>query len=62
MTGRPSARSGELARTLEDTVASLVTVIGQIDPKRWDAIPGPGIWSIGKEVAHVVEAVRRHRV
>ena len=56
-----SPRAAALAARLEQVAAELIAVVETIDPERWSAIPGPGVWSIGKDAAHVAEATVMHQ-
>jgi hypothetical protein len=39
----------------------LIAVIDGIDEGRWGRTPEPGVWSIGKDAEHVVDAGAYHR-
>jgi uncharacterized damage-inducible protein DinB len=56
-----SERATALARRLEDAAFSLIGVIGAVRDDQWRLQPGPGIWSISKEVEHVIEAAAYHQ-
>jgi DinB family protein len=56
-----SARATALAARLDEAVAGLIAVIAQIEPDRWQHIPAPGVWAIGKDVEHVIEAAGYHQ-
>lgn len=55
-----SGRAAELAGDLEDAASGLIAVVAEIEPDRWRHVPGPGVWAIGKEAEHVVEAAGYH--
>ena len=55
------ARASALAQDLEVAAASLIDVIGRIGPTLWNELPAPGVWSIGKDVAHVIDAGAYHQ-
>ncbi len=57
----PSRRATELAADLDAAVEDLVGLIGAIPPPRWTAVPSSGVWSVGKEAAHVAEALHYHQ-
>ena len=56
-----SPRAAALAALLRERAESLIAVIEPIDADRWMAVPTPGVWSIGKDAAHVAEATFMHR-
>ena len=55
-----SGRAAELAGGLEDAASALIAVVAEIEPDRWRRVPGPGVWAIGKDAEHVVEAAGYH--
>jgi len=57
----PSPRAAALATDLHQAVEDLATLIGGIPPDRWNAVPAAGVWSVGKEAAHVAEALHYHQ-
>jgi uncharacterized damage-inducible protein DinB len=62
MIGQPaSERATALAARLRDAAAALIAVVAPIDDGPWRHAPGTGVWSIGKEAAHVAEAAVYHR-
>lgn len=56
-----SPRAAALAALLRERAESLIAVIEPIDADRWTAVPTPGVWSIGKDAAHVAEATVMHQ-
>jgi uncharacterized damage-inducible protein DinB len=62
MNGQPaSERATALAARLRDAAVALIAVVAPIDDGPWLHAPGPGVWSIGKEAAHVAEAAVYHQ-
>lgn len=59
--GVESRRAVRLAARLEAAGATLGTLVETIDPARWAVVPGPGVWSVGKDAAHVAEAAVMHQ-
>jgi hypothetical protein len=55
-----SDRAAELAAELEEAAAALVAVVAQIEPDRWRRVVRPGVWAIGKDAEHVLEATAYH--
>jgi len=55
-----SSRAGELAGDLEAAASALIAVVAEIEPDRWRHVPGPGVWAIGKDAEHVVDAAGYH--
>jgi uncharacterized damage-inducible protein DinB len=55
-----SERATTLAARLEEAADALIEVIAHIEPDRWRRIPAPGVWSIGKDAEHVIEAAGYH--
>lgn len=56
-----SPRAAALAARLEDVSEALIAVFTGIDAGAWAFVPAPGVWSIGKEAAHVAEATLMHQ-
>ena len=56
-----SERAAALAAHLDEAAAALISVIAQIEADRWWHIPAPGVWSIGKDAEHVIEAAGYHQ-
>ena len=55
-----SQRAAALADRLETAFAELIDVMALVDPVAWEHVPGDGVWAIGKDVEHVIEAVGYH--
>ena len=56
-----SERAAALALRLEGAAAALIAVIADIEPGRWQHVPAPGVWAIGKDAEHVIEAAGYHQ-
>ena len=56
-----SERAAALAARLDDAAAALIAVIADIEPDRWQHVAGPGVWAIGKDAEHVIEAAGYHQ-
>jgi len=56
-----SERATTLAARLDEAAAALISVVANIEPDRWRRIPAPGVWSIGKDAEHVIEAAGYHQ-
>ena len=56
-----SERGATLAARLDEAAAALISVIAHIEPDRWRHSPAPGVWSIGKDAEHVIEAAGYHQ-
>jgi uncharacterized damage-inducible protein DinB len=54
-------RAAALVAALDDAADALVAAIESVDEGRWDHVPGPGVWSIGKDAEHVAEATVYHQ-
>jgi hypothetical protein len=55
-----SVRAAELAAELERAASSLSAVVSEVEPDHWRHTHGPGVWAIGKDAEHVIEAVGYH--
>jgi len=56
-----SARAAKLEADLDAAAAALIAVLERVDSQQWMFVPGPGVWSIGKDAAHVAEAAVYHQ-
>ena len=56
-----SERPAALAARLDEAADALIAVIADIEPDRWQHIPAPGVWAIGKHAEHVIEAAGYHQ-
>ena len=56
-----SERAATLAARLDEAAAALIAVIADIEPDRWRHVPAPGVWAIGKDAEHVIEAAGYHQ-
>ena len=54
-------RGVELSRRLMEAVAGLVAAVASVGQQEWHLIPGPDVWSIGKDVEHVADAIAYHQ-
>ena len=50
-----------LAARLEAAATALIAIIADLEPDRWRHIPAPGVWAIGKDAEHVIEAAGYHQ-
>ena len=55
-----SERAAALAARLGEAASTLIAVIEATRPDHWQHIPAPGVWSIGKDAEHVIEATGYH--
>src|SRR5918996_1446573 len=55
---RPRRGAGDAPAEAE---ARLLAVIGPIEEARWHHLPAPDVWSIGKDVEHVIGATIYHQ-
>jgi hypothetical protein len=55
------ARGKKLAAELHAAAEGLISLVERIDPESWSHVPGPTVWSIGKDAAHVAEAAVYHQ-
>jgi hypothetical protein len=55
-----SIRSAALAERLRSSAAALVDLVADVDDDAWACVSAAGVWSVGKEVEHVAEAVAYH--
>ena len=56
-----SASATELGAHLRTAAAALMSVLERIEPERWMLVPGPSVWSVGKDAEHVAEAALYHQ-
>jgi len=56
-----SERAGLLAQRLRGSAAVLIALVEPIDDRHWRHIAHPGVWSIGKDAAHVADAALYHQ-
>ena len=56
-----AARATNLEADLHAAASALITVLERIEPERWIHVPGPSVWSVGKDAAHVAEAAGYHQ-
>jgi uncharacterized damage-inducible protein DinB len=56
-----SARATRLEADLRAAASALLSVLEGVEPERWTHVPGPSVWSIGKDAAHVAEAAAYHQ-
>jgi hypothetical protein len=51
----------ELAEALRRATDALLVTVESLDDRHWKHVPQPGIWSIGKEIEHLIEAAAYHQ-
>ena len=56
-----SKRAAALAAELEEVAEPLFVLLENVPMDRWMHVPGPGVWSIGKEAEHILEAAVYHQ-
>ena len=56
-----SERAAVLVAQLREATTRVVAVLETIDDDRWRAVQTPGVWSIGKEAAHIADATAYHQ-
>ena len=56
-----SARAAALAADVEAAAAAVGDLLANVPLDRWMHVPGPGVWSIGKEAEHLSEAAVYHQ-
>jgi hypothetical protein len=54
-------RAAQLVWDLRAAADALIAVLETIEPDFWTHVPGPAVWSVGKEAAHVAEAALHHQ-
>jgi uncharacterized damage-inducible protein DinB len=54
-------RAKELEANLRAAATALISVLARIEPEPWTRVPGPSVWSVGKDAAHVAEAAVYHQ-
>ena len=55
-----SIRAAELAARLRHAASELIAVVAEIEPDHWQHVPAPGVWAIGKDAEHVIDATDYH--
>ena len=55
------APAEELVAQLRTAAEALIAIVERIDPERWLLVPGPGVWSPGKDAEHVAEGAAYHQ-
>ena len=53
-------RAAELAARLRHAASELIAVVAEIEPDHWQRVPAPGVWAIGKDAEHVIDATGYH--
>jgi hypothetical protein len=62
VTRRSGTLSGaKLEADLRAAAAALIADLERVDPHRWAHLPGPLVWSVGKDAEHVAEAAAYHQ-
>lgn len=56
-----SERAAGLAVRLNEAASRLIEAVESVDGEPWCRVPGPGVWSIGREAEHVAEAGGYHQ-
>ena len=56
-----STRATVLASDLESASEAVVEILENVPPDRWTHVPGPGVWSVGKDAEHMSEAAAYHQ-
>ncbi len=51
----------ELALGLQAASDAVIALVESITTEHWQRVPAPGVWSIGKDVAHLAEAAAYHQ-
>jgi hypothetical protein len=54
-------RADDLVARLREVSAALIAVVEPIDPAEWSRVPGPGVWSPGKDAEHVADGNAYHQ-
>jgi hypothetical protein len=57
----PITLAATLEAALSIAASDLLSVLQRIGPEHWTRVPGPSVWSIGKDAAHVAEAAVYHQ-
>jgi DinB superfamily len=55
------SRAVELASRLDQAVAKMLALLESVRPEVWSDVPAAGVWSIGKDVEHMIEAAGYHQ-
>jgi hypothetical protein len=58
---QPSSRATVLVERLRQVAEALIGLVGAIESERWMNVPGPGVWSAGKEAEHVADGAAYHQ-
>jgi hypothetical protein len=58
---RSSSRATALVDRLRQVSEALIGLVGAIESERWMNVPGPGVWSAGKEAEHVADGAAYHQ-
>jgi hypothetical protein len=56
-----SQRSIELADRLTDARDALTALLERVDGQAWQRVPGPGVWSPGKDAEHIADGNILHQ-
>jgi uncharacterized damage-inducible protein DinB len=54
-------RAATLGADLLAAASTLISVLERMEPERWMHVPGPSVWSVGKDADHVAEAAVYHQ-
>jgi uncharacterized damage-inducible protein DinB len=61
MSSPPDPRAAALAVELEAAADAVIALVADVQPDDWTRVPGPGVWSVGKDVEHLLEAAVYHQ-
>jgi hypothetical protein len=61
MTRQESSRAAALVEQLRQAGEALIGLVASIEPEQWTKVPGPGVWSPGKDAEHVADGAAFHQ-
>jgi hypothetical protein len=56
-----SSRAAALVERLREVAEALIGLVASIDAEQWTKLPGPGVWSPGKDAEHVADGAALHQ-